>query len=436
MTILGPDMHSSLTNTGYFVESKDTNRRFFTDDIVIPEVQQPAVEDQVLYLPERSEAMPLRRQRSKARTPAISMLDIEGERVITQRFPDMFEPRPSWVNSSDSWSLETRQQSSTSSSPRRPEDLEEDFWIGGGDVEGVPNTWCGGSSPGTPTNQDSSSSSRVPILRRLHCNVTDYIREEMMLVDATSLDQTLWMPTLNQAMVNRVALEDQLCALEEVTAVENKVAEEFLVTKTISNKEVWDALSSWEPSIRAEYDQLVNQKKAVVQMSQKQLRDRAAEAGVEIELLPGKMVHTRKAQSRAYRSRAVICGNYASATEQDVYAGGADSTQVRTALKTAAMKDWAVMGTDIRTAFLNARRRDETKLVAMTIPAVFRALGLAKEDDVWLVEMALYGLTTSPRDWGIHRDTTLPQLTWKRVGDMELKLLVILRRPLMTTFGG
>ena len=45
VTILGPDMSSSLTNTGYYVESKETGRRFFTDNIVIPEVQQPAVED-------------------------------------------------------------------------------------------------------------------------------------------------------------------------------------------------------------------------------------------------------------------------------------------------------------------------------------------------------------------------------------------------------
>lgn len=36
VTILGPDMSSSLTNTGYYVESKETGRRFFTDNIVIP----------------------------------------------------------------------------------------------------------------------------------------------------------------------------------------------------------------------------------------------------------------------------------------------------------------------------------------------------------------------------------------------------------------
>ena len=409
--VLGPDMNSSLTNTGYFVESKATGRRFYTDDIVIPEPQQPALEEQVLYLPERPAAVPLRRQRVKASTPAISMLHMEGENIITNQFSEMFEPDPSYENSSDSWTLGTTDESSASSSPRIPIDPDEDWWPGGGDVEGVPNTWDGGSRPGTPP---TSQSSRAPILRRIHCNVTEYIKEEMNLVDATSTDQTLWIPTLNQAMLNRVTLENQLCAMNEATALEDKVAEEFLVTKTIGNKEVWETLPMWEESIRAEYDQLVNQKRAVVQITQQQLRERAAAAGVEIELLPGKMVHTRKAHTGAYRSRAVICGNYATPTEQDVYAGGSDSTQVRMALKTAALKDWKVMGTDIRTAFLNAKRRDDTKIVAMNIPAVFRALGLATEDEVWVVEMALYGLATSPRDWGVHRDSVLPQLVWKR----------------------
>lgn len=164
ITILVPDMNSSLTNTGYFVESKATGHRFFTDDIVIPEVQQPAVEDQVIYLHEHPEAMPLRRHRTKARTPAISMFDIEEGQVITQRLPDMFEPEPNYVDSRDSWSLEMGQPSS-SSSPRMPEDLEADFWFGGGDVE-------------VAQAQEQSSSSRAPTLRRLHCNVTDYIRED------------------------------------------------------------------------------------------------------------------------------------------------------------------------------------------------------------------------------------------------------------------
>eukprot|EP00435_Cladocopium_sp_Y103_P060274 s601_g22.t1 len=75
------------------------------------------------------------------------------------------------------------------------------------------------------------------------------------------------------------------------------------------------------------------------------------------------------------------------------------------------------MGTDVRTAFLNARRRDESKLVAMSIPSVFRRLGLARDDEVWIVEMALYGLQTSPKDWGIHRDCTLAKLSWTRLDE-------------------
>ena len=135
------------------------------------------------------------------------------------------------------------------------------------------------------------------------------------------------------------------------------------------------------------------------------------------------MVHTRKAQTEACRSPAFICGSYASSTEQDVYAGGTDATQVRAALKTAAIFNWRVMGTDIRTTFLNAKRRDETKLVAMTIPAVFRKLNLAKEHDVWLVEVALYGLTTNPKDWGICRESTLPQRSWKRIDEKGVEMI-------------
>jgi hypothetical protein len=163
-------MNSSLTNTGYFVESKATGHRVFTNDIVIPEIQQPAVEDQVIYLPEHPEAMPLRRHRTKARTPAISMFDIEEGQVITQRLPDMFEPEPNYVDSSDSWSLE---------GAIIVLKFTKDARRSGG---GFLVRWrrCGGCPiPGAVAQaQEQSSSSRAPTLRRLHCNVTDYIRED------------------------------------------------------------------------------------------------------------------------------------------------------------------------------------------------------------------------------------------------------------------
>ena len=84
-------------------------------------------------------------------------------------------------------------------------------------------------------------------------------------------------------------------------------------------------------------------------------------------------------------------------------------------MRTAALKDWRIAATDTRVAFLNAPRREDGKLVAMEIPAVYRRLGLAKEGEVWLARLAMYGLTTSPRDWSQYRDRTLPVVSWVRV---------------------
>eukprot|EP00435_Cladocopium_sp_Y103_P010101 s2171_g2.t1 len=60
-------------------------RCFFTDDIVVPAQPLPNVEEQVIYLPERAEGVPLHRHRKKEGVPALSMLDIEGERTLSLR---------------------------------------------------------------------------------------------------------------------------------------------------------------------------------------------------------------------------------------------------------------------------------------------------------------------------------------------------------------
>lgn len=201
----------------------------------------------------------------------------------------------------------------------------------------------------------------------------------------------------------------------EEKRAQHHVQQEFLTTKTVGNKEVWNNLEDWKPSIQKEHDQLVHQKKAVIQVSREQLRRLASEKKVPIELLPGKTVHTRKAVSGAFRTRAVICGNYETTDPaDDRYASGADANQIRAAVRTAATMGWQVAATDIRVAFLNAPKRDTSKLTACEIPSVFKKVGLAAEDDVWIVQMALYGLGSSPKDWSIHRDKTLPTLRWER----------------------
>ena len=186
------------------------------------------------------------------------------------------------------------------------------------------------------------------------------------------------------------------------------------MTKTISNSEVWANLNDWEASIRAEFQQLVHTKGAVKQVSKTQLQDLAHQRGLPIELLPAKMVHTRKAGSGAFRSRAVVCGNYQDPSGDERYAGGADGNQIRAQVRLAALKSWTVCGTDIRVAFLNAPKRDETKITAMEVPTVFKKLGLAGPQDVWIIQKAVYGLTSSPRDWCIYRDEVVPTMSWRR----------------------
>ena len=156
----------------------------------------------------------------------------------------------------------------------------------------------------------------------------------------------------------------------------------------------------------AEYDQLVKKMCNVRQITKDQLQKMASEMKLPLEILPGKIVHTRKSGSGAYGSRAVICGNDAGPDNNEHYAGGVDGQQVRTMVRLGALKQWQIGCADIRTAFLNAPRRDNKRLIAMEIPSTCRKLQLAGHQEIWLVDKTLYGygLTTSPRDWGLHRD--------------------------------
>ena len=196
-------------------------------------------------------------------------------------------------------------------------------------------------------------------------NLHQLVMEEMNQIDGTAEEQAWCLPVLSEMMMTmkKAAIEEELQQLENKKEEDQTkaIANEFLVTKTVSNREVWQNVQDWEPSVRAEFEQLVNQKKAVRQMSRQQLQAMAAEKAPPIEMLPAKMVFTRKANSGAYRSRAVVCGNYQEASAEDRYAGGADGCQIRAMIRTIALCDWDLAGTDIRVAFLNAPKRDATR---------------------------------------------------------------------------
>jgi hypothetical protein len=128
--------------------------------------------------------------------------------------------------------------------------------------------------------------SGVAAIRALHANVVHYIEEEIVRLDATTGEQSLWIGAITDAIQLKSMLEGRLQDIQHQT----------LQTKMVSKAEVWSHLDDWEPSIRAEFEQLVNTKGAVKQVSKAQLQQLAQQRALPIELLPAKMESERKSE--------------------------------------------------------------------------------------------------------------------------------------------
>jgi hypothetical protein len=181
-----------------------------------------------------------------------------------------------------SWTIGTDDEQTSASSqadtPTLQSDAEE---LGGGEWEEAPNNRCGGSCPVA-----SISMSGVAAIRALHANVVHYIEEEIVRLDATTGEQSLWIGAITDAIQLKSMLEGRLQDIQHQT----------LQTKMVSKAEVWSHLDDWEPSIRAEFEQLVNTKGAVKQVSKAQLQQLAQQRALPIELLPAKMESERKSE--------------------------------------------------------------------------------------------------------------------------------------------
>ena len=120
----------------------------------------------------------------------------------------------------------------------------------------------------------------------------------------------------------------------------------------------------------------------------------AKAAGKVVEMIPA---------TGKRKSRIVCCGNYmADRSADELYASGADSTQVRAILRKSALESWHILSLDIRSAFLLAPTSQD-ELIIVQPPRILYDAGLIDHDEVWVVTAAMYGLTTAPRDWAFYR---------------------------------
>ena len=249
-------------------------------------------------------------------------------------------------------------------------------------------------------------------LLQLYQNTSKVLSEECILIDDMNTDHAACVPSLAMLGQQKFDIELQLCALD---LAKRKAAEEenFLVTKTIPTEQVHKEWDDWKQAMMSEYQSIVNEKKAVRQVSREEAQKLAKEQGVKYEELPSKVVFTRKIGGKR-KVRACICGNYEEEVATSTYAGGCDASQIRCLIRHASLKKWTVHTTDIKCAFLNAERKGRSKVIAMSIPHIYVKLGLASHNDTWLVDAAMYGLVSSPRDWADHRDQVVPTMKWLR----------------------
>eukprot|EP00435_Cladocopium_sp_Y103_P025038 s3224_g6.t1 len=247
---------------------------------------------------------------------------------------------------------------------------------------------------------------------KLHAEVTTVFSEECIFLDDMDIDQAACVPSLSMLAHQKLDVELQLRALD-VQHQRQEEEDNFLVTKTIAVDQVYQEWDQWAPAMLAEYESIVHEKKAVRQMPRTVAQQTAAEKGLQYEKLPSKVVFTQKIGGK-YEVRACICGNFEKETSASTYAGGCDASQIRCAVRHPALQKWDVFCTDIKCAFLNAERQDHSKVITMTVPNIYVKLGVAKASDVWVVDAAMYGLTTSPRDWAEHRGRMIPDMAWTR----------------------
>eukprot|EP00435_Cladocopium_sp_Y103_P042410 s480_g11.t1 len=208
--------------------------------------------------------------------------------------------------------------------------------------------------------------------------------------------------------------------IEEEIEKETEAQQVFLQTRMYSLAEVRAELEQWKDSMWSEFRSLTEETGAVRVITTSQadeLRREAEQKGILFERIPGKAIFSRKAGSGKRKCRACACGNYMSQRAlTDTYAGGTGATEVRCLLKKGALEQWSAVTLDVKTAFLRAPRDHSREIVVVQPPHIFVLAGIVDPGSLWLVDRALYGLTTSPKEWTQFRNEKVAGFTWDRDG--------------------
>eukprot|EP00439_Symbiodinium_sp_Y106_P017475 s8725_g2.t1 len=126
----------------------------------------------------------------------------------------------------------------------------------------------------------------------------------------------------------------------------------------------------------------------------------------------------------------VGCGNFcehdSGSQRTDLFASGAGAESIRMMIRKCSMEhSWHLVSVDVKTAFLQAPLMDmkkdgKLKVTVVRVPSILREAGVTTAK-YWKVKKALYGLSSAPRSWSIHRDRVMTDLRIDH-GDEILRL--------------
>ena len=200
------------------------------------------------------------------------------------------------------------------------------------------------------------------------------------------------------------------------------------VTYTVDPREVHEHLERWAPAIKKEVEGVA----VAIRRLLPQTNERAEwfrRPGAQ--RLPAKLVFTVKPGDAPLpdcpetwykrKARLVVCGNFASSSDGDLYSETAPSEAVRVGLTMTRKRRWAIGLIDIMQAFLRTpldpSSGDPTIIVAP--PRVLERLSLVCVGELWGLVRALYGLRQAPALWTAHRDRVLRQMVFP--GQLHLR---------------
>ena len=211
--------------------------------------------------------------------------------------------------------------------------------------------------------------------------------------------------------------------LKKMASHPQEEEEEVLQTKVISPREVASHWEDWIQPSKEEVRSMLEEKEALKPISKRELEDLIRHAnsnGKKVELIPSKLVFTRKPapppKGFKHKVRWVACGNYEEKKEgEENYSSGADAAAFRLLVHQATQAQWCGVSVDVKTAFLNAEMRqlEGEDLVMVKPPYLFVEKGILEEGVVYQPLRAVYGFRRSPRLWSQCRDETLMKLEIK-----------------------